>query len=178
MRQHNESGATPQLSPENIYVFEKARELGAHELSGAVMDPRGLAELVPDFAQARLSIRPLRTTPLFFEARARLQIADHAAAAAQSRQLRRLNQQGGEVAWRPGRTGRRQLVHGICRRRTHLRRRWHRRRHHRGQGTRPSGKPKANFTPGYELRAKVTVLAEGPRGSLTKDLVARKNSMA
>ena len=37
-----------------------------------------------------------------------------------------------------------------------------------------SGKPKANFTPGYELRAKVTVLAEGPRGSLTKDLVARK----
>ena len=30
---------------------------------------------------------------------------------------------------------------------------------------------KTNFTPGYELRAKVTVLAEGPRGSLTKELV-------
>ncbi len=35
------------------------------------------------------------------------------------------------------------------------------------------GKPKDNFTPGYELRAKVTVLAEGPRGSLTKELVNR-----
>ena len=34
--------------------------------------------------------------------------------------------------------------------------------------------PKDNFTPGYELRAKVTMLAEGPRGSLTKDLVAQK----
>lgn len=32
-------------------------------------------------------------------------------------------------------------------------------------------KPKANFTPGYELHSKITVLAEGPRGSLTKDLV-------
>jgi electron-transferring-flavoprotein dehydrogenase len=35
------------------------------------------------------------------------------------------------------------------------------------------GKPKDNFTPGYELRAKVTVLSEGPRGSLTKELVDR-----
>ncbi len=42
------------------------------------------------------------------------------------------------------------------------------------KGVDRSGKPKANFTPGYELRAKVTVLAEGPRGSLTKDLVAQK----
>ncbi|HVB36541.1 MAG TPA: electron transfer flavoprotein-ubiquinone oxidoreductase, partial [Candidatus Acidoferrales bacterium] len=34
-----------------------------------------------------------------------------------------------------------------------------------------NGKPKDNFTPGYELRSKITVLAEGPRGSLTKELV-------
>ena len=43
---HNESGAKPELSAENIYVLEKGRELGAHQLSGAIMDPRGLAELV------------------------------------------------------------------------------------------------------------------------------------
>ena len=36
------------------------------------------------------------------------------------------------------------------------------------KGLDKDGKPKDNFTPGYELRAKVTVLAEGPRGSLTK----------
>src|SRR5450631_4312942 len=47
--QHNASGAKPELSPGNIYVLEKGREIGAHQLSGAVMDPRGLAELVPDW---------------------------------------------------------------------------------------------------------------------------------
>src|SRR5579872_3967515 len=46
---HNSSGAKPELSAENIYVLEKGREIGAHQLSGAVMDPRGLAELVPDW---------------------------------------------------------------------------------------------------------------------------------
>src|ERR1700689_1420869 len=47
--QHNAAGAKPDLSAENIYVLEKAREIGGHQLSGAVMDPRGLAELVPDW---------------------------------------------------------------------------------------------------------------------------------
>src|SRR3972149_6812458 len=37
------------LSAENIYVLEKADELGMHSLSGAVLDPRGLRELVPAF---------------------------------------------------------------------------------------------------------------------------------
>ncbi len=32
-----------------IMVIEKARELGAHNLSGAVMDPRSLNELIPDW---------------------------------------------------------------------------------------------------------------------------------
>src|SRR5271156_334261 len=41
------------------------------------------------------------------------------------------------------------------------------------KGVDKNGKPKDNFTPGYELRAKVTVLAEGPRGSLTKEMVNR-----
>ena len=39
------------------------------------------------------------------------------------------------------------------------------------KGVDKNGQPKANFTPGYELRAKITVLAEGPRGSLTKEAV-------
>ena len=41
------------------------------------------------------------------------------------------------------------------------------------KGLDKNGKPKDNYTPGYELRAKVTVLAEGPRGSLTKRLVEK-----
>ena len=39
------------------------------------------------------------------------------------------------------------------------------------KGLDKNGYRKANFSSGYELRAKVTVLADGPRGSLTKDLV-------
>ncbi len=44
--------AAPPLRAENIYILEKAGEIGAHCLSGAVLDPRALRELVPDF-QAR-----------------------------------------------------------------------------------------------------------------------------
>jgi electron-transferring-flavoprotein dehydrogenase len=33
----------------NITVIDKAREIGAHTCSGAVMDPKALRELVPDF---------------------------------------------------------------------------------------------------------------------------------
>jgi electron-transferring-flavoprotein dehydrogenase len=35
------------------------------------------------------------------------------------------------------------------------------------------GKPGANFTPGVEIHAPVTVLAEGARGSISKQLIAR-----
>src|SRR3984885_13452590 len=66
IRQHNESGAKPELSPENIYVLEKARELGAHQLSGAVMDPRGLAELVPDFAKTAPLDTPVSDDAAYF----------------------------------------------------------------------------------------------------------------
>src|SRR5436853_7172956 len=34
-----------------IAVIEKGSSVGAHILSGAVMDPRGLAELIPDFVE-------------------------------------------------------------------------------------------------------------------------------
>src|SRR6202049_1739166 len=52
IRQHNASGAKPELSAENIYILEKGREIGAHQLSGAIMNPKALAELVPDFQKS------------------------------------------------------------------------------------------------------------------------------
>ena len=36
-----------------------------------------------------------------------------------------------------------------------------------------AGKPKANFQPGIDIRAKITVFAEGPRGSLSKALIGK-----
>src|SRR5262245_26458863 len=35
----------------SIAVLEKGKEIGAHIISGAVMDPRGIAELMPDWKE-------------------------------------------------------------------------------------------------------------------------------
>src|ERR1041385_7640909 len=47
--EHNSTNPDSQLSKENIYVFEKAREIGQHCLSGALLDPRSMRDLLPDF---------------------------------------------------------------------------------------------------------------------------------
>jgi len=175
IRRHNESGAKPELSAENIYVLEKARELGAHELSGAVMDPRGIAELVPDFAQAPPFDTPVIDDAVFFlkpERAYKLPITppplrNHGNYVISINKLVKwlggLVEQAGVNVFTEFAGA--QLIYegdGIAGVITG------------DKGVDRSGKPKANFTPGYELRAKVTVLAEGPRGSLTKELVARK----
>src|SRR5262249_25590999 len=52
INRHNETAAAAGkqgLGEVSIAVIEKAAELGAHQLSGAVLDPVSLRELVPDF---------------------------------------------------------------------------------------------------------------------------------
>jgi electron-transferring-flavoprotein dehydrogenase len=169
---HNASGVQPELSAENIYVLEKGREIGAHQLSGAVMDPRGLAELVPDWQ----TTAPLESP-----------VTDDAAwvlTASGSHKLPitppPLQNHGNYIVslnklvkWLGGLVEKsgvnlftqfagRNLIYeggGIAGVITE------------DKGVDKEGKPKDNYTPGYELRAKVTVLAEGPRGSLTKEMV-------
>src|SRR5579864_6903242 len=46
---HNAKNPDSQLSKENVYVLEKAREVGQHCLSGALLDPRSMRELLPGF---------------------------------------------------------------------------------------------------------------------------------
>jgi electron-transferring-flavoprotein dehydrogenase len=46
------------------------------------------------------------------------------------------------------------------------------------KGVNREGRPKSNFEPGYDVRAKVTIFAEGPRGSLTKQLTAKRGLSA
>src|SRR5947199_4046183 len=41
------------------------------------------------------------------------------------------------------------------------------------KGVDKEGHQKSNFEPGYDLNAKVVILAEGPRGSLTKQLIQK-----
>src|SRR5215471_10250857 len=46
---HNKSAGGAKLEDINIAVIEKAAEIGAHQLSGAVLDPISLKELIPNF---------------------------------------------------------------------------------------------------------------------------------
>jgi electron-transferring-flavoprotein dehydrogenase len=176
IRQHNESGGNPQLSPEGIYVLEKGRELGAHQLSGAVLDPRGLAELVPDFAKSAPLDTPVTDDAAYFLTARRAwkfpitppPLRNHGNYVVS---LNRLVKWLGGLVEQAGvniftQFAGAQLIYegeavaGVIT---------------EDKGRDKDGKPKDNFTPGYELHAKVTVLAEGPRGSLTKHLVIDKN---
>src|SRR5580704_11642543 len=175
IRRHNESGASPALSAENIYVLEKARELGAHQLSGALLDPRGLAELVPDFATKAPLDTPVTGDAVYFLTAGRSwklpitppPLRNHGNYVVSLNKLVKwlggLVEQAGVNVFTQFAGA--QLLYegdGVAGVITE------------DKGRDKDGRPKDNFTPGYELRAKVTILAEGPRGSLTKDLVSQK----
>src|SRR5580693_9890185 len=66
IEKHNEGKKSPTLTAENVYVLEKGREIGAHQLSGAIMDPRGLRELVPDFEQTAPLETPVTGDAAYF----------------------------------------------------------------------------------------------------------------
>src|ERR1700731_112555 len=68
IKKHNEAagGGGAQLSAENIYVLEKGREIGAHQLSGAIMNPKSLAELLPDFAKTAPLDTPVTDDAAYF----------------------------------------------------------------------------------------------------------------
>ncbi|HEY6904828.1 MAG TPA: NAD(P)/FAD-dependent oxidoreductase, partial [Candidatus Acidoferrales bacterium] len=171
---HTAEKKSPALSSENIYVLEKARELGAHQLSGAIMDPRALRELVPDFEKTAPLDTPVTGDAAYFFTEGNSYklpitpppLANHGNYVIS---LNRLVKWLGGLVEKKGVNiftqfaGREPLYerNGIAGVLTE------------DKGVDKNGKPKDNFTPGYELRAKVTVLAEGPRGSLTKDLLSR-----
>jgi electron-transferring-flavoprotein dehydrogenase len=175
IKKHNESGAKPELSTENIYVLEKGREIGAHQLSGAIMNPKALAELVPDFEKSAPLDTPVNdsaalllterssfrfpVTPPPFQNKGNYvvslnKIVKWLSGLVEAAGVNVFKEFGGaELVYENG------AVAGVIT---------------EDKGLDKNGKPKDNYTPGYELRAKVTVLAEGTRGSLTKKLVAEK----
>src|SRR6202163_2622421 len=64
---HNAKNPDAQLSRESIYVLEKAREIGQHCLSGALLDPRSMRELLPGFEkEAPLDAEVIKEAVYFF----------------------------------------------------------------------------------------------------------------
>ncbi len=171
--EHNAQGRMPAIDPEGIFVLEKGAELGMHSLSGAVMDPRALAELEPDYlAQGAPLEAPVSEDHLFHLSASgsrRLPVIP----AALRNEGNHIISLGRLVQWLGGRaeaagvnlfpgTAAAGLVleeGRVCGVITD------------DKGLDKAGEPQANFEPGYELRAKVTVCAEGARGSLAGQLI-------
>jgi electron-transferring-flavoprotein dehydrogenase len=162
-----------------ILVLDKAEELGHHTLSGAVMDPRGLLELFPhaesegfpieskveDDALWWLSKSGKRTfkgmlCPPPFRNHGNWIISANAMV---KWMAQKAEAAGVEVY--PGFAASEVLysdsgaVIGV---RTV------------DQGRSKSGVAKGNFQPGYDIKAGLTVFAEGTRGSCTKALIGEK----
>src|SRR5262245_3107354 len=174
IKKHNESGGKPQLSTENIYVLEKGREIGAHQLSGAIMNPKALRELVPDFEKSAPLDTPVTDSAALFFTQGSSFRFPITPPPFQNKgnyvvSLNKIAKWLGGLVEKSGvnlftQFGGAQLIYekeGIAGVITE------------DKGLDKNGKPKSNYTPGYELRSKVTVLAEGPRGSLTKQLVQK-----
>lgn len=165
------------IPEQNIVVLEKAAEVGAHSFSGAVLNPVSLRELIPDYREKSCPIQSdvtedsvyylgkswkwkLPITPPPFH-----NIGYHIISLSQfNRWLAGIAESEGIQIF-PGFAAVEALYEGnrICGVRTG------------DKGLDKNGQPKANFEPGLLLKAKVTVFAEGTRGSLFKQVAKKLN---
>jgi electron-transferring-flavoprotein dehydrogenase len=171
---HNSANANSQLSKENIYVLEKAREVGQHCLSGALLDPRSMRELLPGFEkEAPLEAEVTKEAVYFLTEKSKFKfpitpppLRDHGNyVISLNRFVKWLGSKVEEtgITIFTGFAGSELLFDGA--RVTGVRT--------DDKGVDKEGQPKSNFEPGYDLQAKVVILAEGTRGSLTKQLIAK-----
>ena len=169
-----------QLAPQcSVVIVEKGSEVGAHILSGAVIDPIGLDRLLPDWRND--SSHPLRQavmTDRFYWLTKRRAVrlpnwlmpplmSNHGNFVASLGDVCRWLAKKAEslgVELYPGFAatevlyGSRGEVLGVAT---------------GDMGVGKDGQPKPGFTRGIELRGKYTLFAEGARGSLTKALIAK-----
>ncbi len=170
--QASAEGKSP-IEPPTILVIEKAANIGDHMLSGAVVNPRGIAELMPDFAEQGFPTEYVCDKPMTYVftagkyVRLPMNLPEFQKRGYHVASLNNITkwlaekceEKGVEIY--PGFAGDTILsddgrVVGV---RTG------------DMGIDKDGKPKANFQPGMDILAKVTVLGEGVRGSLTKQLI-------
>ena len=178
MQQANE--AEQELS---VCVVEKGSEVGAHILSGAVFEPRALAELFPDWESRGAPL----TTPAIRDELYLLKDADKAQRLPNALVPKTMHNTGGDhtryvisagnlcrwlgeqaeelgVEIFPGFAAQETLhdedgtVRGIL---------------VGDMGLGADGEPKDGHMPGMELRAKYTLFAEGARGHLGKRLIEK-----
>jgi electron-transferring-flavoprotein dehydrogenase len=163
-----------------VCVLEKGSEIGAHILSGAVIDPRGLAELLPDWqARGAPLATPVTDDRFLILTRDRaFRIPGWALPPLMSNHGCYIASLGNVCRWLgkeaealgveiyPGFPAaevlydERGVVRGVAT---------------GDQGVAKDGTHKPDYQPGMELHAKYTLFAEGCRGSLSQELMARFN---
>lgn len=176
---HNErvekEGKGKKLDEVMIAVLEKGAYIGSHGISGAAMDPSALRELVPDFLErgAPLEGEVKREEVCFLTKGGRIKspitpppLDNHGNYVVSLSRLTEwlggLVEEAGVNIF-PGFAGTEILFDGtrVIGVRTG------------DKGIDADGSKKANFEAGIDLHAKVTVLGEGSRGSLTKSLIKK-----
>jgi electron-transferring-flavoprotein dehydrogenase len=172
IRIHNEGQSEKKLEGISIAVLEKGKEIGSHGISGAVMDPRGIAELMPDWLERGCPVESPVTTDAFWYLTETKKVAAPLMPPPLQNHGNYVASLGEVVRWLGPIVGEmgvdlfaefaatRVLVENgrVVGVRTG------------DKGIDKSGQPKPNFEPGVDVRAKLTILAEGPRGTLTKQL--------
>ena len=181
INKHNEAAAAgktklPPVGEIEIGIIEKGASVGAHVLSGAVLDPRAIAELMPDYLEQGFPFESEVTDEDFFyltETRAIKSPVIPPPLENHGNYIISLNRvvewlgekvEAAGVNIFPEFPGAEMLYDDLDRVvgvRTG------------DKGIDKEGKRKPNFEPGVDLLAKVTVLGEGSRGSLTKHLTRR-----
>jgi electron-transferring-flavoprotein dehydrogenase len=163
--------------PLSIAVLDKAREAGAHELSGAVLDPSTLRDLIPDFEQkgAPLSAAVHHDDVYFLTRKGKIRfpiipppLKNHGNYIISINKFVKWLGQQVETAGIDifsGFAASQVLFDGtkVVGVRTGDR------------GIDKKGQKKPTFEPGVEIRAKVTIFCDGVRGNLTKTLVKDLN---
>ena len=157
-----------------IFVIEKGGEVGNHGISGAVLDPRALDELLPDWAASAPVESPVTTDEMWYLTAGGRIKAPLVPPSLDNRgkyvaSLQKLSKWLGERAEEAGA----QVIAGFPG--TELL--WDDERvvgvRTGDKGIDHHGQPKSNFELGADIRAKVVVLGEGPRGTLAKQAIPR-----
>ncbi len=161
----------------SVCVLEKGSEVGAHILSGAVLDPSGLNDLIPDWKDKGAPVETAVTDDrfYFFTKSSGFRIPNFLFPPLMSNHGNYIVSLGNLARWLgqqaealgveiyPGFPAHELLiadgvVKGVI----------------TGDlGVAKDGHHKSDYTPGMELRGKYTLFAEGARGSLSKELGAR-----
>jgi len=164
----------------SVVVVEKGSEVGAHILSGAVIDPVGLDKLLPDWRSEDTPITTTVTDDRFYwlGQSGSVRLPNLMLPPLMSNHGKYIVSLGNVCRWLatkaealgveiyPGFAAAEVLyddngaVVGVAT---------------GDMGIGKSGEPNANFTRGMELRAKYTLFAEGARGNLGKQLLAKFN---